>query len=130
MSFALTTEQIRAGTKTVTRRLGWHFLTPGTLIQPVRKGMGLKPGEKVERLRGPIRVVSVRSEQLRRMSDYPAYGIEECAREGFDSMTPFAFVKMFCASHKGCTPETNVVRIEFEYVNDERSAAASEAKPG
>lgn len=125
MSFALTTDQVRAGTKTVTRRMGWRFLTPGTLIQPVRKGMGLKPGEKVERLRGPIRVTSVRTEQLRRMSDYPAYGVVECAREGFDSMTPYAFVKMFCESHKGCTPESHVVRIEFEYVNDEHFAAAS-----
>lgn len=116
MSFALTTAQVIAGTKTVTRRMGWRFLTPGTLIQPVRKGMGLKPGEKVERLRGPIRVTGVRSEPLRRMSDYPLYGVVECAREGFDAMSPYEFVRMFCGSHKGCTPETYVTRIEFEYV--------------
>ena len=35
MSFALTTKQIKSRTKTVTRRLGWTFLKPGDLIQPV-----------------------------------------------------------------------------------------------
>jgi hypothetical protein len=32
------------------------------------------------------------------------------------NMTPGEFVAMFCATHKGCTPETEVTRIEFEYV--------------
>lgn len=45
MSFALTTDQILAGTKTVTRRLGWLRLQPGDHLRPVRKCMGLRPGE-------------------------------------------------------------------------------------
>lgn len=120
ISFALTTDQIRAGTKTVTRRMGWVNLTPGTLLSPVKKGMGLKPGEKIERLRGPIRVTGVRFEPLRRMTDDGLYGVEECRREGFSQhpryQWPSEFVRFFCDSHKGCTPDSVVTRIEFEYV--------------
>lgn len=119
MSFSLTTDQIRAGTKTVTRRLGWLNLKPGELVSPVLKGMGLKPGEKIQRLRAPIRIVSVRRERLDRMTTEWDYGFEECANEGFaDHPTrrfPFEFVAMFCATHKGCVPSTEVTRIEFEY---------------
>lgn len=126
MSFALTTDQIRAGTKTVTRRMGWRTLKPGTLIQPVKKGMGLKPGEKIERLRGPIRVTGVVFEPLRRMTDDVDYGLAECIREGFgDHATyrrPSEFVNFFCSSHKGCTPDSIVTRIEFEYLPDNQGA--------
>ena len=48
MSFAMTTEQVRNQTKTVTRRQGWRFLNAGDILQPVVKGMGLKKGEKKE----------------------------------------------------------------------------------
>ena len=44
MSFALTTEQFKARTKTVTRRFGWWFLKPGDVVRGVEKAMGLKPG--------------------------------------------------------------------------------------
>lgn len=64
ISFALTTSQIVAGTKDVTRRMGWQFLKVGDLLRPVRKCMGLRPGEKVEALRAPIRVIDVRREPL------------------------------------------------------------------
>jgi hypothetical protein len=67
ISFSLTTEQFKARTKTVTRRLGWTFLEPGTVLMGCEKCMGLKPGEKIVRL-GRIRVVSVRRERLVRMS--------------------------------------------------------------
>lgn len=114
MSFAMTTDQIQDGTKTVTRRLGWLHLKPGDMLRPVRKCMGLKPGEKIEPLREPVRVVSVRREPLRLMTD-SVFGDDECIREGFPDLTPAQFVSMFCASHKPCTPETVVTRIEFEY---------------
>lgn len=58
MSFSLTTPQMRDRTKTLTRRLGWYSLKPGDRVQAVVKGMGLKKGEKVERL-CVIEVVSV-----------------------------------------------------------------------
>lgn len=119
MSFALTTPQVMEGTKTVTRRLGWLHLKPGDQLRPVRKCMGLKPGEKLDVLRDPITVVSVRREPLSAMTDSVEYGLLECELEGFgnhpDYRWPSQFVAMFCATHKGCTPETIVTRIEFVY---------------
>ncbi len=118
MSFALTTEQIRDRSKTVTRRIGWQDLKPGTLLCAVRKAQGLKKGEKVERL-ATIRVVNVRRESLRRMLDDDAYGRDECRREGFlhePFSLPFKFVHWFAATH-GCEISDEVTRIEFECVN-------------
>ncbi|MEY5100129.1 MAG: hypothetical protein RJA36_2848 [Pseudomonadota bacterium] len=123
MSFALTTPQIMEGTKTVTRRVGWLRLKPGDQLRPVRKCMGLRPGEKLDVLRDPLIVVSVRREPLRAMTDDVEYGFRECELEGFgahpDYRWPSAFVAMFCATHKGCTPETTVTRIEFAYHQDD-----------
>ena len=122
MSFALTTEQILEGTKTVTRRLGWLHAKPGQQLRPVRKCMGLRPGEKLDVLRDPLTIVSVRREPLRAMLDDLDYGFAECERGGFrlhpDYRWPSAFVAMFCATHKGCTPETMVTRIEIAYNQD------------
>lgn len=73
MSFSMTTEQIRNRTKTVTRRLGWEFLKPGDVVNAVVKAMGLKPGEKVERL-CQLRVKNVRRERLSKMSESIGYG--------------------------------------------------------
>ncbi len=39
MSSAMTTEQFKAKTKTVTRRLGWWFLEPGDYVMGVVKAM-------------------------------------------------------------------------------------------
>lgn len=117
MSFSLTTEQILQQTKDVTRRTGWAFLNPGTLVQPVEKAMGLKAGEAVVKLGLPVRCVSRRREPLSAMLDDPAYGKQECLREGFPDMTPEEFVAMFCKSHAGCTPASEVTRIEFEYLD-------------
>lgn len=111
ISFALTTDQVRARTKTVTRRVGWTFLNVGTLLQPVVKGQGLKKGESVEKIGGPIRIVRVTREQLEAIHRYP----DDCVREGFPDMGPSAFVAMFC-EHNGVTPGQIITRIEFEYV--------------
>lgn len=116
MSFALTTKQIRARTKTVTRRLGWQFLKPGDLVRAVVKAQGLKKGEKVEPL-GVLRIVGVRVEPLRRMLDDFAYGHEECKREGFYAgfcSKPIFFVPWFCSTHN-IDAGFPVTRIEFEY---------------
>jgi len=123
MSFALTTAQILDGTKDVTRRLGWVFLKPGDLIRPVRKCMGLRPGEKLDVLRDPLRIVDVRREPLQMMTDDIEYGFEEVRREGFaghpEYHWPSTWVAMFCATHKGCTPATVITRIEFAYGAEE-----------
>jgi len=119
MSFALTTTQILDQSKDVTRRLGWEFLKVGDLLRPVRKCMGLRPGEKLDVLRDPIIVVGLRRERLDRMVTEIEYGHEEVRREGFaghpDFSEPAAWVAMFCATHKGCTPERVITRIEFAY---------------
>jgi hypothetical protein len=106
MSFALTAEQYQNGTKTVTRRLGWKFLKPGEVVMGVRKGMGLKPGEKVEKL-GAFVVVSNRREPLLHITQ------EDVVREGFPDMRPSEFVAMFC-NHMGVEEWENVNRIEFK----------------
>jgi hypothetical protein len=117
MSFAITTAQILEQSKDVTRRLGWEFLKVGDVLQPVKKCMGLRPGERIEKLGSPIRVVDLRRERLDRMAAI-SYGFEECRREGFPEMSPAEFMTMFCATHKGCTPETVITRIEFSYRQD------------
>lgn len=115
ISFSLTTEQFRNRTKTVTRRMQWVNLAPGVVLNGCEKCMGLKPGQKVVKL-GMIRVLSVTREPLRRMVDDRAYGKAECVAEGFPERTPEQFVEMFCKSHSGCTPDSVVTRIEFEYL--------------
>lgn len=118
ISFMLTTPQVRGRTKTVTRRSGWRSLKAGDLLCAVEKSQGLGKGGKVVRI-GVIRVVNVRRELLRAMYDDTNYGREECRREGFGEhpqlFDPVEFVNWFCASHRGCTPETEITRIEFEY---------------
>jgi hypothetical protein len=58
------------------------FLKPGDLARPVLKARGLRPGEKIQTLRAPIRIVEVRREPLRAMLDDPGYGYDKVRREG------------------------------------------------
>lgn len=113
MSFALTTAQVRNQTKTVTRRLGWKDAKAGDVAQPIVKGQGLKKGERVQRINGPIRFVSVDREWLYQIENHDG----DCAKEGFPEMTPADFVEMFCR-HNGCRNGDQVTRIEFEYVKE------------
>lgn len=115
ISFSLTTPQFRDRTKTVTRRIGWNSLKPGDVLMGCEKCMGRKPGEPLVRL-GKIEVVDVRREPLMAMSQRLGYGVRECALEGFPRMLPGEFVRFFCDSHPGCTPATEVTRIEFKYL--------------
>lgn len=73
ISFALTTPQFIAGTKDVTRRMGWLFLKPGDVLQAVEKGQGLGKGGKIKRL-GTIRVLDVHREKLCAIQGYARYG--------------------------------------------------------
>lgn len=112
MSFALTTEQVRNQIKTVTRRQGWANLNPGTLLQPVVKGMGLKKDEKVEKIGGLIRVLSVRCEHIFQITQ------AEVIREGFPDMGNGEFVDMYCEANK--THWSDIChRIEFEYIDED-----------
>jgi hypothetical protein len=61
----------------------------------------------------------VRREPLDMMTTDLDYGMEEVRREGFADHPayrwPSEWVRMFCASHKGCMPHSVVTRIEFAY---------------
>jgi hypothetical protein len=81
ISFALTTAQVRDRSKTVTRRPGWKTLKPGTSLQPVVKAHGLKKGEHVEKIGGPIRVVAVDRVVLEDIA------LQDMHREGFPELT-------------------------------------------
>jgi len=127
ISFSLTTDQIRNRSKTVTRRMNWLKLKAEDRLQACVKCMGLKPGEKLQKL-AVIEVVSVRREKLNTLLGVPQSEVagdfytpsearDEINAEGFPLLTAAEFVKFFCASHKGCTPETDVTRIEFRYVD-------------
>ena len=115
MSFSLTTPQVRAGTKDVTRRLGWWFLKPGDIVNAVEKCRGLKKGEKVKLIR-QIRIVSTRPEIL---WDIDAL---ELIREGFPGMLPSTFILIFVEANR-CQIDTKVNRIEFGYVEQPEPSA-------
>lgn len=115
ISFSMTTPQFLDGSKDVTRRMGWHNLKAGDILQAVEKAMGLKKGETVNPL-GLIRVKNVRKEPLRLIVDDRDYGVMECRREGFPQMTTKDFVQFFCQGHKDCFPGSIVTRIEFERI--------------
>lgn len=108
MSFMLTTDQIRNRTKTVTRRLKWNKLQPGDLLHACVKCMGLKPGEKVQKL-AVIRVKSVHNEPLHDIT------LEDVRKEGFPLLDTTGFIDMFC-KNMTCESHALVNRIEFEYV--------------
>lgn len=112
MSFAMTTCQVREGTKDVTRRLGWWNLKSGEIVDACVKCMGLKKGEKVEVIR-QIRVLFTRRERLNEITK------EEISREGFPNMGRDEFIAFYMKGHK-CPhgPLTVVNRIEFEYVEE------------
>ena len=89
---------------------GWGRKSLGypKILMGCKKCMGLKPGEKIERL-GEIRVVCVTREPPKLVYD------ADVVREGFPVMNSEQFIEMFCREMH-CTPETGVTRIEFEYV--------------
>ena len=108
MSFWITTPQIINESKTVTRRFGWWFLKPGDRICAVEKGMGLKKGQKVNRLK-VIEVVSARGEPVNAITK------ADCIKEGFPVYSPAQFTAMLCSYHR-CKPDKIVNRIEFRYI--------------
>lgn len=78
--------------------------------------MGLKPGERIEKL-AVIRVKYVRREPLNALiggayTDRMAK--REVIAEGFPELSARQFVEMFC-QHMDCDPDAEVTRIEFEY---------------
>jgi hypothetical protein len=111
MAFQFTTAQIRARTKTVTRRPGWTFLKAGDLVQAVDKAQGLKKGERMEKL-AVIRIVKTRREPVAAIMEYP----NDAALEGYPKLSAREFAARFCAL-TGNGLAAMVTRIEFEYVD-------------
>ena len=116
MSFSLTTAQILAREKTVTRRTGWRFLKPGDLVQAVEKARGLKKGESPRRL-AVLRIVDVRVEPLSRLVTDPRYAEDELPREGYPCWQRDEFVEMFMRTHGLKSVDADITRIQFEYLN-------------
>jgi hypothetical protein len=119
MSFFLTTEQMRNRTKDVTRRMGWKFLKPGDVVMACVKAIGLRKGEKIERIH-PIKILSNEPEPLIDIHYRPCRNRSkktEVEREGFPDMSPAQFVKMLC-DHYGCKRDVIVNRIEFLHLED------------
>lgn len=109
MSVSLTEDAVRARTKTVTRRMGWLNLTPGTRLTLCRKVMGRKADEPLVRI-VDVEVTAVRRERL------DAITADEVHAEGFPDMTPAEFIGFFCNNHKGCLPRSEITRIEWKYL--------------
>jgi hypothetical protein len=110
MAVSLTEPQVRARTKTVTRRLGWRMLKRGDRLTLCRKVMGRRRGEPLERI-VDVEVISVRREPL------DAITAGDVAAEGFPQMTAAQFVTFFCGTHRGCGPGTEITRIEWRYLD-------------
>jgi len=125
MSVAMTTPQVRAREKWVTRRIGWWKLTRGTELVLIEKGQGLKKGEKAVRI-VRVKVVSARTEKLGRMALDERYGRKEAILEGFPELDGPGFIQMFCGkgrkwrNRRGVlvpvTPTTPVRRVQWVYL--------------
>jgi UTP-glucose-1-phosphate uridylyltransferase len=122
MSFALTTDAVKARTKTVTRRLGWKFAKAGDRILAVDK-LRTKNAQKL----GVIEIVNVRREWLWEIYSYlidsnvtkPVYEqVNETTREGFPNMSGLQFADMFRQMHKLDDDDVQVTRIEFRYIEE------------
>lgn len=107
ISCSHTKDQVRNRTKTVTRRLGWKNLKPGTLLRVVEKAMGLKPGEKIVPM-AVVRVTKVTREKLIEIRK------KDCAKEGFPDFEPDRFIVFFAATFKVLADQI-VTRIEWTY---------------
>lgn len=108
MSFSATVPQMRARTKSVTRRLGWETLESGEVVMAVVKGQGLKKGEKVEKIHA-IEITRVTFERLNTITR------GEVAREGFPEMGVSGFIKKFCEMNS-CADNALVTRIAFKHL--------------
>lgn len=139
MSVALTEDAVRERRKTVTRRLGWRTLTPGTELDLCRKVMGRRKGEPLIRI-ARVRVTSVRREPLSAVTDADVdregFGPDTTSRylhwwppgtvppeEDYHGPASLAFVSFFRAAMR-CEPEDEVTRIEWEYLPGEPWKAA------
>lgn len=112
MSFHLTADAIRNGTKDVTRRLGWRDILVGDVFEGVVKYRGVRVADRQSL--GVFRVVSVRREQL----NYICLN-DVRRREGYPGWTQAQFIDHFCKAMR-CDRNVTVTRIEFKRQTKER----------
>lgn len=95
MACSLTIDQVRARTKTETRRPTWTWvgLKPGDRLTLIEKGMGLKAGQKQVVL-CDVEVIANDRVRLRNISQ------AEVDAEGFPQMTPAEFVVFWIDAHR------------------------------
>ena len=125
MSVSMTEQAVIERRKTVTRRKGWLMLKPGDRLTLCRKTQGRKPGEPLVRL-AEVEVVSVRRERLRALTDDLDYGCAEVRLEGMASddpgIFPSVFVDQYFIRAQGMTPDDEVTRIEWRYLDADQEA--------
>ncbi len=109
ISFAMTKEQVRARTKTQTRRWGWLNLKPETELNGVEQAMGLKKGQKIVSL-CQIRTTAVRREPLNAITQ------EDVIAEGFPDWTRTQFVDFLLSKSPKKTADDLITVISFEYI--------------
>lgn len=115
MTFSHTASHVRERMKTVTRRVGWRFLKPNDLVQAVEKTPGLASGEPARPI-AVLRIRNVRVERLSRLIEEATYAEDEFPREGFPCWSRDDFIASFLRRHRLKTADTDVTRIEFDYV--------------
>ncbi len=128
MSFSDAASLVRERMKTVTRRVGWRFLEPNDLILAVEKARGPTKGEPVHAL-AVLRIMDVRVEPLSRLVKDARYAEDELPREGFPCWSRDDFIRHFLRSHRLKTVDTDVTRIEFEYVDADPLRILAESRP-
>ena len=145
MSVAMTADAVIERQKIVTRRLGWwedkngrRILRPGDRLTLCRKVQGRKPGEPLERL-AEVEVITVWREPLAALVDCSVFQIDysgtgfsmseywepwrtyEMCVEGFPGMDPADFVRRYFVEAQGVSPDTEITRIGWRYLDREAS---------
>ena len=82
--------------------------TAGATWNPVTGARSCPRGEALQRI-AAVEVMSVCRED--------AITAADVAAEGFPQMTLAQFVSLFCRTHSGCGPGTEVTRIEWRYLD-------------
>lgn len=108
MSVSHTEAQVRRRAKTVTRRTGWCFLKAGDRVTLVRKAMGLRKGQRAERI-VDVEIIDARRQPLQLVTQ------ADVVAEGFPDWTREQFIDFFCRTMGG-TPDQDLNRIEWRYV--------------
>jgi uncharacterized protein YqfB (UPF0267 family) len=130
MSVAFTKDAVLARRKTVTRRAGWTYLTPGEVVTLCEKVMGRRHGEPLVRV-CDVEVVSVRRERLDAITDEDVY-LEGFTDEDFrtdphdgtplfdgEAIRPSDwFVLFYCSHMRRVHASDEVTRIHWRYLDE------------